>query len=179
MKRFGIAVLALCAISSVASAGLIGQSVLITGELPLGNALVSTEVVVGAGIEVPGNFENIYEIDLSDTNILISLPGTCHVCGGFTASSFNGLHFFDVNGTIGNITSVTIASNTVEGFGSERLAFDENNIYLNFASLDPSTSAVLSLDITTDASAAPEPSAWMLMAGGAVSLIAMRRKRRG
>jgi len=177
MKRFGIAVLALCAISSVASAGLIGQSVLITGELPLGNALVSTEVVVGAGIEVPGNFENIYEIDLSDTNILISLPGTCHICGGFTASSFNGLHFFDVNGTIGNITSVTIASNTVEGFGSERLTFDENNIYLNFASLDPSTSAILSLDIVTD-DAVPEPKAWMLMAGGAAGLIAMRRKRR-
>lgn len=176
-KLLGVAVLALCAMSNEALAGsLLGQTVRITGEYGIGSVQVGpTDVVVGAGLEVPPFFWNIYAIDLSDTNILFTFPGTC--CGGFTPGTFNGIHFYDLLGTIDDFTSVSIASSNVSGFNNSRISFDANNIYVNFQSLVPNqTTSAVSLNITT--SAAPEPSAWLLMTGGAVTLIAMRRRKR-
>lgn len=177
ITRIGLALLLLSAVSDEAvAAAMLGQTVRITGEqFTIGTVAAGpTDVVVGAGLEVPGNFWGIFTMDLSDTGILLTLPGTC--CGGFTPGTFNGLHFFDLNNTIDGFLGVNIVSNSVAGFNGSRISFDANNIYLNFESLNPSQSAVLSLEVVT-AAEVPEPASWLFMSGGAALLTWIRRRR--
>ena len=62
--------------------------------------------LVGPGIELT-NFANFLNIDLSDTNILITATRSAA-----TLTVFELLRFADVNGTIPAITGVTINSAT-------------------------------------------------------------------
>ncbi|MGH9723051.1 MAG: PEP-CTERM sorting domain-containing protein [Bryobacteraceae bacterium] len=171
LKTLGIALILAASSSSVVKATLLGETVRLTHELPNVGAIFGgpIDVVVGPGVEAP-LFIGIYSVDLDDTDVLVTFPNSC--CGGFGNTAFNGLHMFDVNGTIGDILSVTINPATLlAGFNASRITFDANNIYVNFAGLNPNPSTdLVALDIT----AAPEPSTWLFMAGLAV-FVAMRR----
>ncbi len=159
------------------AASLLGSTVRITGErYEIGTVEVGPlDVVAGGGLEVPGNFWGIYSIDLTDTSILFNFPGTC--CGGFSGGTFNGIHFFDLNGTIGDFTSVTIATSNVAGFNSSRISFDANNIYVNYQSLNPNPTDFVLLNVAT-ASAVPEPASWLLIPTGILGVITARRRAR-
>jgi hypothetical protein len=171
MKSLRVALILAAASSSAVQASiLLGETLRVTHERPLGTLLAGpTDVVVGPGVEITG-YPGGYNADFDDAAIVIKFPGSC--CGGFTSASFNGLHVFDVNGTIPQILSVTInAATSFPGFTASRISFDANNIFVNFSGLNPNPStAVLALDIT----AAPEPSTWFFMAG-LVAFVAMHR----
>ena len=90
--------------------------------------------MVGAAVEVP-SVVAFYSVDLSDANAYLNFTqvGTD---GIFTSAAFNGVHLFDVNGTISTFLSVTVnpATNVV-GFNASRISFDANNIYANLQNL--------------------------------------------
>lgn len=159
-----------CAVSAPASASLLfGETVRVTHELPNVGAIVGgpTDVVVGAGVEIP-LFIGIYSVDLDDTTITFTFPNSC--CGGFGSNTFNGAHFFDLNGTIPDIYRVSIVSQNI-GFNASRITFDFNNVYVNFAGLnpDPSTGSLV-LELAT-----PEPGTWVLAGLGVLAIFARRR----
>jgi hypothetical protein len=176
VKTLGVALILAAVGSSVVQASILsGETIRVTHERPIGTLLAGpTDVVVGPGVEITG-YPGGYNADFDDASIVMTFPGSC--CGGFTNGSFNGMHVFDLNGTIPQILSVTINPATVfPGFTVSRISFDANNIFINLAGLNPNpATAVLALDIT----AAPEPSTWLFMTGLA-AFAAMRRagKRR-
>lgn len=138
------------------AATLLGETVRVTHEYPSQGFIFSGggpfDVVVGAGVEVP-NVISFYSVDLSDGNAFLNFT-QIGAGGTFTAAAFNGVHLFDLNGTIPTFLSVTINPATnVAGFDASHISFDANNIYANFQNLFVNSSSRVSLDIT----AVPEP----------------------
>jgi hypothetical protein len=132
-----------------------------------------TNAVVGAGVELSG-FAGFANIDFSDTNILITTIRDA----GVNNVAFDGFRFFDVNGLIPDITSVTLNPATnYAGFTSSRLTFDANNVFVNVANLPGLNGQKISIDLNTSASV-PEPGTFAMIAA-ALAVAARRRLCKG
>lgn len=127
--------------------------------------------VVGAGVEA--NAMNI-ATDYSDTNIMIDF----NFSGQWSDATFNGFHFFDVNNTIDDFTSVSLNSlSNMTGLSQSAISFDANNIWLNWQDLNFSTSTVVSIDIGAAQSNVPEPDSIALLGLGVAGLALARRRK--
>jgi hypothetical protein len=150
-----------------------GQTVKITIGVYFGTLLVSETsgpVVVGPGTEIAnfafrdlgGDPDNYLDIDLSDTNILITNRGAEFDCLDCY------LRFEDAYGTIPRFTGVTVnPATTWPGYDS--IGFHPNSIGLDLHGGFPG--AQLSLDIT---GMIPEPSAACLMLTGLIVTVSRR-----
>jgi hypothetical protein len=138
--------------------------------------------VVGAGAEFTFvlpcfSGASCIDVDISDTNILVTMNYGSEP-GNFTNHPFNGIRIYDINGQIPDFTSVIINSATnLPGFDASRIAFDSNNIWINFQSLIGTGYPLVSLDVA-GASGVPEPATMILLGPVLIGLAGLRRKFR-
>jgi len=157
---------------------LLGNTVEVSYRFPDINTVFNgntVDVVVGPGQEI-SNFpvgDPRTNIDLSDTNIYV----TYNSASTWTNTSFNGLQFFDVFGTIPNITQVSINGATnLGGFDASRITFDADHIWVNWAGLTFDQSTIVSLDVNGSAAAVPEPMSLLLVGSGLLGAVRLRRR---
>jgi len=139
------------------------------------------DVVVGAGTEIT-NWHDYFSVNFSDTNIYIPYTWPDWYDISWDDVSFNGFGVSDLNGTIPDITSVTVNPLTnLVGLDASRIAFDANNIYVNWHGLPFDSRTIVSLDITgaqrvPDGLNTPLPAAVWLLGSGLIGLIGIRRR---
>jgi hypothetical protein len=186
MKHFTIkhclAGASLVAASFAAHAGFLGQAVEARAffpALPPGNSTNGGPVtaVVGAGVEFAnGAFTPFFgpSFDFSDTSIAIVQTATGH-----QSAAFNGWQFFDVNGTIDDITGVSIAGDSSGFFSADpgRITFDANHIWINFQGLSFGQVAEIGLNVTFG-NAVPEPGSAALAGLALLAAAGLRRRAR-
>lgn len=100
------------------------------------SVLESHNVVVGAGVELPASLiinDDKFDIDLGPDTVQFNFNATSN----WTAVSFNGWRFSDLNGTIPDIVGYTIDAFS-QGIGNVNgivLSFDANHVKGNFAGM--------------------------------------------
>jgi PEP-CTERM motif len=185
MKCRWLVIAAVCVLSLLGSRNadaapiLLGQMVNVSYRFPDINTVFngnSVDVLVGPGTEISGFpvGDPRTNIDLSDTNIFV----TYNSASTWTSTAFNGLRFFDVNGTIPALVSVTInAATNMVGLDASRITFDADHIWVNWQGLAFNQQTIVSLDVNASPAAVPEPATFVLLGAGLVSL-GLRRKMR-
>ena len=132
------------------------------------------DYVVGPSVEVERIVGTQMNVDLSDTTVLFTFDFFAPFSSGGT---FNGVHIEDTTGTIADLTSVTLTANPgttlPPGFGTSRVTWDADNIYVDFGGLAPGYLHTVRLDLT----AIPEPTTALLLATGLAGIAAARRRR--
>ena len=152
--------LAACAMNAQASFN--GQVILAEYLFPDASTVFPGEftpaqATVGAGVEFSAAG---IAVDFSSSNILWTNIDPTGSSVTFAPASFNGHRFTDLNGTIPEITGVTInAATTLAGFDASRVSFDANSIRVNFDSLEVLPEDIVSLDVTFAAAPPPAPQA--------------------
>ena len=104
--------------------------------------------------------------DYGPSSISISFNSSSITASG----TFNGPVFSDLNGTIPDITAVTLnAATNMVGLDASRISFDANTVRINWQGLSFDTSTVVMLDLgfanvaPTPAIAVPALSEWSLL----------------
>jgi hypothetical protein len=168
------------ALAIPASASLLtGQTVQSTYLFPNTSTIFSgpTNSVVAGGVELV-SFAGLANVDFSDMNILITLTRDA----GVNNVAFDGFSFFDVNGTIPAITSVSLNGATnYAGFTGSRITFDADHVFVNVANLPGLNGQEISIDLNA-AAAVPEPGTLSMMVAGmmvaGLAVIGRLRRRR-
>jgi subtilisin family serine protease len=103
----------------------------------------STVVTVSPVVtEITGRYHDIdFDPGVPQIDILFN------EAGGFGQADFNGFRFWDWKNTIAEFKKVSIWSSNIAGFDESRIAFNGNNIYLNFEGLAFSAGSYVSLQI--------------------------------
>jgi PEP-CTERM motif len=128
--------------------------------------------VVGAGQETSVDLEGVTTllIDFDDTSLTITLQ-TGLSSPGFLADPFNGLIFDSVLPL--DIASATVdGATTMIGFDDSRVAFDANQLRVNWQNLSYDDGTVVKIDFTF----VPEPGTGLLLGLGLLGLGVARRR---
>lgn len=181
MRRYlGVAALAALLFSGAgARADFIGRPLRLDYLFPdTSSVFASWTFTPGPGVDVNLNemVANI-DIDVSSANILFDFEQ--HIA--FEPSAFNGPRFTDVTGQLPDIVGVSINPVTnLVGLDSSRIAFEANNIFVNFRGLEGNLNTVVSLDVqfAPEGAAVPEPAAFALLGVGAAALAGCAWRRR-
>jgi hypothetical protein len=134
-------------------------------------------VVVGPDLEVP-DYAGVTSFDLAPTTITIELAAGLQVWpGDGSATSFDGYRFSDALGMIPAIVGVAVGAGTdLPGFGSGRLAFDGDHVFVNLEGL-AATDGPRRVVVELLFAPVPEPGSGALWAAGA-ALVGMAARRR-
>lgn len=125
-------------------------------------------VVVGPGVELPGYFFGIIDVDITTSQMIATFraPNT------FNPAVFNGWLLQDVTSNLAAIQSVTLnPSTTLPGFTATRIQWDPDSFGINLQGMTVATGDTVILDIVT----VPGPGSAALLALG--GLLAARRQR--
>jgi hypothetical protein len=168
-----LSLVAIAMVSPVQAALLNAQTIETSYRFPDTLTLFGSPVnsVVGAGLEL-ANFVGFVDIDFSDTNILI----TARRDAGVNNVAFDGLRFTDINNLIPAFTGVTLnALTNYAGFDASRVTFDANTILVNVANLPGLNGQIISIDLSSGATAVPEPSATLGLLAAALLIAGTSR----
>ncbi|MCI5178061.1 MAG: hypothetical protein D3911_01810 [Candidatus Electrothrix sp. AW3_4] len=138
-------------ISASTVTGFNGEVVRLTVDSPnLGEIIAGPhDAIVDSNIEFSlERVNNVVEVDinLSDKTIYFDYSRSSY--GNFASGSFNGYVFTDINNTIPNITSVKIDTiATTLGVDDSRISYDNNQIFVNVASLSFNQDSRIKLNI--------------------------------
>jgi len=157
-------------LSTPASAGLVGSNVTATLYYPNLSTVFagpSGPVAVGGGIEFPSlAFDGT--LDVTDTQII----WTATLAVTYGAGAFNGFDLLFSGAP--TITNVTVDGSTT--LSPVSFSFNGNDVKFNLAGLSPTIGQKTVLDVTTTATAAPEPGSLVLI--GSVLLILVNKQLR-
>lgn len=170
---------ALLTLASMSNAALLdGETLNVQYFFPDLNTPIDTpfngNLVVGPGVELIDVAHTFFDssADFSDTQIKVVFSFTDVEFDG----DFVGARVSDVFGQIRPFTSFTVnASSTALGFGQNRLSFDQNNLFINFAGYSYVAGTQLVFDIAAAPVPEPEISALMLLGLGVLGSVARRR----
>jgi len=144
-----VTILMLALNSIVAAQGFEGNTLRLTVDTPnIGNTIAGPfDSVVGSHIEFglsgSGNGYNVVPVDIDLTSNTINLDYSSG--GSFASGTFNGYVFTDLNDTIPDIQGVSIDSTTTLGIDGNRVSFNQNQIFINVASLSYNSSSKIKL----------------------------------
>jgi hypothetical protein len=177
LKTIAISAVLLLAPAAGHAALLNAQTVRLTYEFPNQGQVWNNnthDLLVGPGFEI-NNFpvgDPRTNVDFSDTNIYI----TYNSSSSWTATSFNGFHVHDLNGTIPAFTGVSLNPATTANMLGLALTFDADNIWVNWAGIGFDTNTIVSIDIN-GSSEIPEPGTLGLLGAG-LGLLALAGRLR-
>jgi hypothetical protein len=179
-KFFGMAALAVMAVSTPASAGtFIGDTFEGTYRFPNEGRVTIND---GMGTAAPfaeftfptGRINPTAQIFAS--SVVITFAGE----GRYVVSDFNGIYLKNLSKSL--IAGLTLnPASTVAGFDQSRLIYNNNTLQFNFEGLRFRAGDRISADVLFLRSPVPEPSAWILMilgVGGIGFKMRVANKRR-
>jgi hypothetical protein len=179
-SRWMLSALLLLFSGRAAQAGLIGATVDVSAYFPNTTSLYADggNKVVSDALEYPvgsfGSYNGFWAVDITDSQMLIEW--TAFKFGPFQPAIFNGFFLSIVSGppilTAVNDVSAVFAPVSINIVGG-------NVLQLNYQGLSVPAFSTSIIDITTGASAVPEPAAWIpVFAGGVAGILVTRRLRR-
>jgi hypothetical protein len=121
--------------------------------------------------------DSVTAISLSESQIDLTFHATAFLSG----YQFEGYSIYNYSGSIPSFTGVTIdAATNLSGFDSSRVSFDANHVYVNLEGLFVNSSNDVTLDVTAESTAVPEPAtlAPAVFAALAGVGLAWRKRRR-
>jgi hypothetical protein len=131
-----IAILIILSFNNVSLAGFKGNSIRLTVESP---RIIDGphEAIVDESIEFELQKENnVVEVDIDISENTIYFDYSRSSSNLFASGTFNGYIFSDINNSLPNIENVEIIdSETTLGINEDRITFNENQIFINVASL--------------------------------------------
>jgi hypothetical protein len=139
-----ISILMLASGSIVAAQGFEENTIRLTVDSPnIGNTAGGPfDSVVGSHIEF-GPSGSVVPVDIDFTSNTINLDYSSG--GSFASGTFNGYVFTDLNDTIPDIQDVSIDPTTTLGIDGNRVSFNQNQIFINVASLSYNSSSKIKL----------------------------------
>lgn len=176
-SRWPLSAFLLLVSGRAAQAGLIGATVDVSAYFPNTTSLYADggNRVVSDALEYPlgsfASYNQLWAVDITDSQMLIEW--TAFRFGTFQPAIFNGFFLSIVSGppiltAVNDVSSVfaPVSINIVGG----------NTLQLNYQGLSVPAFSTSIIDITTDASAVPEPATWIPMFGGCVAGILVTRR---
>ncbi|MGB8952571.1 MAG: hypothetical protein WCC06_07880 [Candidatus Aminicenantales bacterium] len=129
-------------------------------------------------LRVAGNCCNLYyvvPVDIDFTGDSIYFNYSSAGSGTFASGTFNGYVFTDLNDTTSDFLNVEIdPTATTLGVDSSRVFFNEDQIFVNVASLYHNSYSKIKLDV--DFAPVPVPGAIWLLASGLAGVVGLRKK---
>jgi hypothetical protein len=173
MRTITAAILAASAMGLPAAATtLTGNAIGIQYIFPTSGSVFEDTGTNVVGTDGPTSVIGIFSLSFTDTTATAS---NFTFDTSWTPADFNGFRLYDINGTIPTFTSVTINQiSNMAGLDASRIAFDADNVYVNWNGLSFDTNTVVTLNIS---GAVPEAQTWaMMIVGFGLVGAAMRRR---
>lgn len=139
-----------------------GHTIRLTVDSPnIGSVIAGPyDTIVDNGVEFgpsgSGDGWYVVPVDIDITDNSICLDYSSNDSGTFNSETFNGYVFTDLNNTIPDIQGVSIDSTTTIGIDATRISFNEDQIFINVASLSYNETSRLKLNIDFSSSSLSE-----------------------